>query len=677
MSWLTRPRILLALLPIFSAASFACSGNETAPSGGGGGGNGASLRRFGSEAELARYLEEADPEPKNTGSSGGFADAGSPSSAPSESSAGASSDSKSSAPANETITNNQEAGVDEGGIVKNIGEALVVLRKGRLYAVSIAAAGAPQQTDSMAVAPMDELNKNVWYDEMLVRGDRLYVIGYRYGLTLTDDAATATAPGVPSYASHGATEVASFRLVNGKIERLKTLFIESNDYFSGSNYASRMIDGKLVFYMPHGAWSSPYAYGATAKKREVRIPRFFTPNADGTFTKGAPVFAPTDVYVPLDLPESPSFHTVVKCELPDDGSFTCNARSLLSSYGREHYVTPGAVFLWSLPRAYMFRFEDLSVVAHKAAARPQDQFSFKLDSGVLHIVGEQWTAPKPSSGSGSGSDPISQGDSASPSGGGGSTPPKAPAFVVESLPIADFDIYGEQSLEQKERVVALGTPDGSYRYVSKNRFVGQSVFLGVSSYSYSPNGGSGSSTNKVIRFELSSGATTVRDVPGQVVRIEPLGEARALVAVQSASALDLESLPINGALAPQGSVHVEGLSQGESRSHGFFFKPAANGGGAFGLPVMNNEGSSGGWYGSGISNIGFWAVQPSGAMNGLGVVSSSKETGICETSCVDWYGNTRPIFLGSRAFALMGSELAEIAVEPAAVRIGTPALLTK
>ena len=31
----------------------------------------------------------------------------------------------------------------------------------------------------------------------------------------------------------------------------------------------------------------------------------------------------------------------------------------------------------------------------------------------------------------------------------------------------------------------------------------------------------------------------------------------------------------------------------------------------------------------------------------------------CRTSCTDWYGNARPIFLGNRVFALMGCELVE------------------
>ena len=31
----------------------------------------------------------------------------------------------------------------------------------------------------------------------------------------------------------------------------------------------------------------------------------------------------------------------------------------------------------------------------------------------------------------------------------------------------------------------------------------------------------------------------------------------------------------------------------------------------------------------------------------------------CQASCVDWYGNARPIFLGDRTFALLGYELVE------------------
>ena len=31
----------------------------------------------------------------------------------------------------------------------------------------------------------------------------------------------------------------------------------------------------------------------------------------------------------------------------------------------------------------------------------------------------------------------------------------------------------------------------------------------------------------------------------------------------------------------------------------------------------------------------------------------------CRASCVDWYGNSRPIFVDNRIFALMGYEIVE------------------
>ena len=44
-------------------------------------------------------------------------------------------------PAEPGITNNQEADVDEGGIVKVRGDILVILRRGRLFTVSLAGGG--------------------------------------------------------------------------------------------------------------------------------------------------------------------------------------------------------------------------------------------------------------------------------------------------------------------------------------------------------------------------------------------------------------------------------------------------------------------------------------------------------------------------------------------------------
>jgi hypothetical protein len=121
--------------------------------------------------------------------------------------------------------------------------------------------------------------------------------------------------------------------------------------------------------------------------------------------------------------------------------------------------------------------------------------------------------------------------------------------------------------------------------------------------------------------------------------------------------------------------HVRWHGRVRSGEHGFFFKPDAPGagGGLFGLPVLN-ESANGGW-GGGISNVGFWRVTEAGGLEKRGIVSSSNAAGVCETSCVDWYGNTRPVFIRDRAFALMGSELAEITLAPSAARLGQAAIL--
>ena len=42
--------------------------------------------------------------------------------------------------------------------------------------------------------------------------------------------------------------------------------------------------------------------------------------------------------------------------------------------------------------------------------------------------------------------------------------------------------------------------------------------------------------------------------------------------------------------------------------------------------------------------------------------------GNCKASCTDWYGNSRPIFIGDRILALMGDEIIEGAIEDGPMR---------
>ena len=126
-----------------------------------------------------------------------------------------------------SITNNQEAGVEEGGIVKLSGDILVVLRRGRLFTISLAG-GVMRRVDMINAFPPGVDGQGDWYDEMLVSGDWVVVVGYSY--------------------ARGGTEIGRFRMDRqGRLRFQDAYHLRSNDYYSTRNYASRLIGNRRVF----------------------------------------------------------------------------------------------------------------------------------------------------------------------------------------------------------------------------------------------------------------------------------------------------------------------------------------------------------------------------------------------------------------------------------------------
>ena len=70
------------------------------------------------------------------------------------------------------ITNVQNQGVDEGDIVKQIGDHLVLMQDGRLFSVDMGAA-APKLTARINI--YDQSDADIWYDELLVSGRQLII----------------------------------------------------------------------------------------------------------------------------------------------------------------------------------------------------------------------------------------------------------------------------------------------------------------------------------------------------------------------------------------------------------------------------------------------------------------------------------------------------------------------
>ena len=83
--------------------------------------------------------------------------------------------------------------------------------------------------------------------------------------------------------------------------------------------------------------------------------------------------------------------------------------------------------------------------------------------------------------------------------------------------------------------------------------------------------------------------------------------------------------------------------------------------GVFGLPTVFKQASWSDYEET--SNVHFFAVDRSLDIRPSGYLGANAdaidEDYECEVSCVDWYGNARPIFTEGRVFALMGTELVE------------------
>src|SRR5215468_8529027 len=138
------------------------------------------MRAFRSEQELKDYFRQLAEKQRSvreeqTANSNASGDS-SPTNAPAAKSEAKSDSGKD----DESITNNQHAGVDEGDIVKLHGDHLVVLRRGRLFTVKIGDNDL-KPVDAVDAYPPGIDPRNDWYDEMLVSKDTIVVIGYSYG----------------------------------------------------------------------------------------------------------------------------------------------------------------------------------------------------------------------------------------------------------------------------------------------------------------------------------------------------------------------------------------------------------------------------------------------------------------------------------------------------------------
>ena len=526
----------------------------------------------------------------------------------------------------DSITNVQTAGVDEGGIVKRAGDFLIVLRRGRLFTVRVGGDALQPAAALDAYAPGSS-PQGAWYDELLVAGRDVVVIGYSY--------------------ARGGTEIGLFELDgDGGLRYRATHHLRSFDYYSSRNYASRLIGRKLVFYTPTllSPWGGqPWQQFPAARRWQGEsdasgfhriLPATRVYRTDDEFEPGEPL----------------ALHTVTTCELGGD-DLRCESTAVLGPAGRVFYVSQGSVYVWtsswrrSTPQAPEQRTEprSLSAVfrlpldgaapsALKTAGVPIDQLSFLEDAGHLNVLLRE-------SGRGEGM--------------WGSEATRG-AMALLRVPLAEFgDGRGAARAEHYRRV------PGAAGHALQNRFVGDWLLWGGAA------DGSGASA-WALRHAGPGEATALS--PGHAVeRIVALGRDALLVGSQGAD-LHFSALRLTRGDARPAGRHVQaGVAQGETRTHGFFYRAQADNEGVLGLPVLGRGAARRGVYAGaqGAAAVLFLRNRDL-RFSGLGQLSASdggvRDDG-CKASCVDWYGNARPIFLGERVLALMGYEIVEGRIE--------------
>jgi len=200
----------------------------------------------------------------------------------------------------------------------------------------------------------------------------------------------------------------------------------------------------------------------------------------------------------------------------------------------------------------------------------------------------------------------------------------------------------------------LPAPQG---YAFQNRFVGDYLLYGAGS-----GWGDPQQTEKSTLFAVrwSNGDLHEVTLTHGIDRIEQMGSAAVVVGTDGDD-LHFSSISLGTSPAEESEYIRKGASQGELRSHGFFYKPDSADSGMLGLPI-SMPGRPGYRHLFDESAAILFLRNNSLHLHDVGELDAQPDKAIddaCRASCVDWYGNAQPLFVRGRIFALLGYELVE------------------
>lgn len=518
------------------------------------------------------------------------------------------------------ITNNQEAGIDEGDIVKKSGNFVIVLRQGILFSLDLASPDGQRLrvADRLAVA-VDDSGRSVWYDEILALDGQLILLGYNYG--------------------QGYSELIGFRLDEiGRLHRDWHYFIRSDDYYSGDNYGVRLHGDALVLSLSTDLdhW-----------------PQWRRANDDDAGWQ--PLAEIDQVFIPGQVSSYPQIHLLLRCPLSAlaAAKLDCRERAVVGDWQHVLYVAHEHAYLllkdwddalyldaefdswrghlrldWSDLQSWRQTWVvkiplegDAPTQALRVRGWVEDQFANKVLDRDLHLLTR-----------------TSEDDDGA-------------RLFLHRLPPRAFERPGRgpyppaHILEVPDRIGAQRLSDTTAWFATGN----------------SDTENEGRSVARLVGVDLRTGARSEVRLDFLPDRLEPL--AGYLVAIGSGDDHWRMMLTQDHSGARNlDSIKVHGHAPSDHRSHAFNFGHPAPGRLLFGIPAVpvSKDGKDHSEYP--VSDLQFFEIENE-RLRTLATVdmqSAQSAPKDCQLSCYDWYGNARLFFVEERIFALSADQFVEL-----------------
>lgn len=549
-----------------------------------------------------------------------------------------------------SITNNQVAGVDEGDFVKRIGDYLLILHDGRIFAVDFRRM---EIVDWKDVYRRDDAGTAVgadWYDELLVSGSSIVVTAYDY--------------------EREATELTLIELdaASGRLTKGETFLLPSFDYYSSTNYATRLVDDRLVLYIP-------LPLETLIDEEAAVIERLGGSPADRL-----PIVEASEIYRPVFATPDPMLHVIMNCDLAAmrRAALDCRSQGIVGGHQVEWYIDGDATWLAVTQKRRDFSTGELCGQTGRAAnenvgetvvwrlphqgssatilpvrGMPADQFGMQVTDRRFRML-SQWA--------------------------------RDGCWDMRDDPPTDAALYDvplhafgrRYSAATEHMAIALPSVRGANL---QNRFVGEWLVYG----SRENVEGRPLEEDEEKRTDEAIVAIDLRrpkspqtiEIGHQLRRLETLGDGIVLTGYRDTDGLNVTRLSFGDDARISGRAFVEGRFESESRSHSFNYRIDEPAGGLMALPTVGKGENDDGYpWRSEPSDISFLRFSPAGGVAPAFTIHGAEQDDKpradedgegrwmrypngyeCEISCTDWYGNARPIFIEGQVFALMGPNL--------------------